>query len=234
MRLARPLTLLGASGLLCAAIVYEGFAPSDPVVIDTPTPVRRMSPLVLPPVFAPPPPDSFADIDARPLFSADRKPLADSGKPGPTGAPTDFALTGIISGGDRAVALLRSKSLSTTTSAVVGGVVNGWRVTRIGPTSVTLNANGTDVVLALEGPADRPPSAPLEPPPTNTPAAPAPVAPAAPPPPSAPLPSTPAPQAAAIPAPPAVAPRPAPPRPTIAPEALKGAYIDPKTGEPTL
>jgi hypothetical protein len=231
MRLALPATLFGISLLLGAAIVYESTAPLDPVVAEIPRPNPKAVRLVMPPAYAPPPEEMFADIDARPLFSAGRKPLADPAQSGSAVAPTDYSLAGVISDGNRSVALLRDKSASSTVSTVVGATVGGWHVTRIDPTSVTLHANGADYVLTLEGPADRPPSAPLPSASAEPAAAPPTVAP----------PSTTATTASAIitkpTAPtPGAATAPVPPNyhPTISPEALKSAPRDPTTGEPTL
>jgi hypothetical protein len=228
MRALVPALLLGASLTLVGVIAYESFAPLDPVTVETPHPSASHVPATKPVVYAPPAIELFADLDARPLFTSTRKPLQDMTQANGAAAPTsDFVLVGVIMGGSRAVALLRNRSTSASTSAAVGDVVNGWRVAKIDATTVTLHANGSDFVVPLDGPANQPAGPPL-------PAAP-------PPPPPQPLVPAPAPQPA--PAQPQAAAAPAPGKPalpankgngTIAPEALKGAPIDPKTGEPTL
>lgn len=245
MRLLVPGILAGTALLLGVAILYEAVAPLDPVVIETPRIRPRPSRAVQLAAYAPPAIEAFADIDARPLFSAQRQPLNDPQATGAASAGSDFVLAGVIMSGDRAVALLRNKSNATTTSAVVGDLVNGWRVTKIDPTTVTLRANGGEFIVPLDGPANRPASAPLQPiatpaPATSTPSAPPPTV------------MSPAQTAAQFPldpvVPPGASPRPPsatttpakpalPARPgggTISPEALKGAPIDPTTGEPTL
>lgn len=241
MKLLLPGILSGVALMLGAAIAYETFAPLDPVTVETPRLPARPAKSVTPAAYTPPPAEIFADIDGRPLFSATRQPLMDSTQRGAAAAATsDFVLVGVIMGSERAVALLRSKSTSATMSAVIGGMVNGWRVTRIDATSVTLRSAGGDFIVPLDGPANRPPSPPLDA-----------LQPAAAPQAAAPPAATPAPQTAVTPplstAPPvqppaqtaaAVSPKPAlPARPhdgTISPEALKGAPIDPATGQPTL
>ncbi len=232
MRLLVPAILFGVALTLGGALAYESFAPIDPVAVETPRLPSHQAPVAPPPVYAPPSMELFADIDSRPLFSATRTPLQDPAAHGAAGSATDFVLAGIIQSGDRAVILLRNRSTSTTTSAVVGDLVNGWRVARIDATTVVLKANGSEVVVPLDGPANRPPSAPLEPLPQPVP--PAPVA-------AAPQPAQPATQPAAPGTKPAAVNAPAKPglpanpaKGTIDPEALKGAFIDPKTGEPTL
>jgi hypothetical protein len=225
MRFAVPTLLATLAVAFAGGILYETIAPLDPVEVTpfhpAPGPVR----LAQPP--AAPPPDAFADIDARPLFSMTRQPLADTSGLATT-AGADFILVGVISGGDKAVALLKNRTTSQSFSAVVGGVVDGWRVAKIDPTVVTLRSATGSIDVGLEAPGSGPPSAPISPlQPVH--------------PPVATLPATTA--ATATPAPPAANPTPTaaapsqPPatyKPTIAPEALRGAPRDPKTGEPTL
>ena len=238
MRLAVPAVLLVSAALLSGAIAYELATPIDPASV-TVAPLAKHAPRVIPQAaFVPPAEDSVADIDARPLFASDRKPLVDTALAnGPAGQPSDLALVGVIMDGDRAVALLRSKSTATSSSAVVGGIVSGWRVARIDPTSVTLHSGSGDYVVSLEGPSDRPASAPLQPAQSDWSVTAAPPAPAAAPTATA-APATPPVQAA--PSPPTQAPPlPRPPaqtswKGTIAPEALRSAPRDPQTGEPTL
>jgi hypothetical protein len=237
MRTALPATLLGLALLLGVATATALIAPTAPEKIEDAGPPRPLR-VVEPPPYAAPGEERFADRDARPLFSSLRKPLNEPEQAAGAAAPaSDFSLVGVIMGSERAVALLRLKSTSATLSAVVGGTVNGWHVARIDATSVTLRANGSEVVVALEAPGDRAPGAPLE---AGSPA-PAPIAPPAAPPSAAPPPTTapPAPHVATAPAGPQPTPvaatAPAKPyHPTIAPDALKGAPRDPTTGEPTL
>ena len=234
MRPAIPLILFGVSLLLGAAILYEAIAPLDPVAVTTPSLPSRHGFTARVVGYTPPPLGLYADIDQRPLFSQTRQPLADKAL-AVGGATSDLSLVGVIMGGARAVALLRNKSTSSTTSAAVGDLVNGWRVLRIDATTVTLRTNSGDFVVAMEGPADRPPSAPLQAAiAAPTPAAAAPQPSAASPPPQAPAIATSPPAASAVnaPAKPALPVRPA--DGTISPEALKSAPIDPRTGEPTL
>jgi general secretion pathway protein N len=238
MRVALPFTLIGLSVLTIGAIVYETMVPLDPVTVELPPMPTHIAPLAAPRPFVPPPEEAYGDIDARPLFSADRKPLTDNTQIGAVGNAADLSLVGVIMDGERAIALLRNKSTSQTESATMGGTVEGWHVAHIDATSVTLSANGNQTVVALEGPADRPASAALPEPVQQ--AAPPPAAPVSQPPPltSAPTQQASAPPAAPVgpPAPGTATPaKPAPPtHSTIAPEALKGAFRDPKTGEPTL
>jgi hypothetical protein len=243
MRLAVPVALAGLSLLLLGGIAYETFAPLDPVVVEVPPLPKHIAPAVPAHLYIPPPESDFADIDARPLFSAARKPLADSVQAaGAPSASSDLALIGVIMDADRAVALIHSKSTNTTASASLGDPVNGWHVVKIEPAAVTLRANGTDTVVGLDGPAVSAPSAPLAHAPAPLPPPPVAPAPASA---SAPLQTAPTANAAtpvlaqpgpAKPGPTTVATAPTPKagHATIAPDALKGATFDPTTGEPTL
>jgi general secretion pathway protein N len=238
MRLLLPGLLFGAALVLAGTIAYEAFAPLDPVTVETPRPQAHRATAARPALYTAPPVELFADIDARPLFSSQRKPLQDMTQAnGAAAATSDFTLVGVIMGGARAVALLRSKSSSATLSAAVGDLVNGWRLTRIDATTVTLHSAGGEFVVPLDGPANRPPSAPLQSLQDSTPAtSPPAVAPPAAAGPSAPVPpltsATPQTAAATAPAKPGL---PAHPQAgTIAPEALRSAPVDPSTGQPTL
>jgi hypothetical protein len=246
MRLLPVATLLTIAVVLAGTAVYELSAPLDPVSVDPAPAARRALRPVVRLAFVPPPESSFADIDARPLFSAGRKPLEDTALAGGSAsAASDLTLVGVIVDGEHSIALFRSKSTAQSSSAALGAIVNGWRVARIDPTSVTLRSGSGDVVLSLEGPSDRPPSAPL---PslssTQTTQSDWSVAPstsgagAASPPAPTPVLTSPS---MAVGSPPRPPPAVAPAMParsasagTIAPEALKGAPRDPKTGEPTL
>lgn len=229
MRLAVPLALATVAAGLAAGSLYEIFAPLDPVETAEFHPKAAPLHLAAPP--APPPADAFADIDARPLFSMTRQPLPDTALPG-GGASTgsDFILVGVISGGEKSVALLRSRSTQQSTSAAVGDIVNGWRIAKIDPTSVTLRSATGSIVIGMEAPGSQPPTAPIAPlQPIQQPTpVPQPVAP-----PVAPATAAAAPAAGPA-AKPAMPSGPTPPKPKIAPEALRGAPIDPSTGEPTL
>src|SRR3569832_111222 len=230
MRLALPATLAGMSLLLLGGIAYESLAPLAPVGVEVPRVPKTIAPTTPAPVFVPPPESDYADIDARPVFSSARKPLADTTQAAAATASSDFTLAGGVMDSNRAVALIRSRSTNTTTSAVLGDTVAGWRVVKIDAPTVTLPAGSGDAVISMEGPAARPAGMPLPATPVTTPAA----TPAAPP---QAAPSTAAAVPALAPATPPPAPAPHPPgtpaapsakpgyHPYINPEALKGAPI---------
>jgi hypothetical protein len=228
----RPTVLAALAALaliLLGGIAWALIAPLDPVTVTPFHPHKSTARVAEPP--ATPATDAFAAIDARPLFSANRQPLAETAVPGgATAAGSDFALVGVLGGADRSIALLRSKSTAQSFTVSAGDVVNGWRVAKIDPTTVTLKSATGEVVVGMDTPGSAPPTAPLQPL-TAAASPPSQPAPAATPPltTATPAPAGTAPSAAATPAPATK-----PLKATIAPEALKGAPIDPKTGEPTL
>jgi hypothetical protein len=251
MKLALPASLLALAAVLIAATSYELLAPLGPVTIEAArTPVlRRAAPVAQ---LAPPSIDLFADIDARPLFNPKRVPLPDAGLPGTgSGSASDLTLIGVMIGGDKPIALFKSRSTSSSTSATIGDIVAGMRVVQIAPTMVALRGSSGVVDVQLASLGSQAPSAPLPVPAaasssepatshsssTPTPSALAgllnlPLAAAAPGKPAAAVATAPAPPPVTAPAKPAL---PAPSgNGTIAAEALKGAPINPKTGEPTL
>jgi len=248
MRLLLPATLIAVSAVLVGAAICTVAMPLDPVAVEAPRLAARPAPNP-PPVYTPPPIERYEDIDARPLFVRGRQPLATASAAGST-APSDFELVGVIMAGERGIALLRVKSTAVTTSVVAGDAVGGLRVAAVNATAVTLRGPAGDVLIGLAAPGSAPPSAPLVPPAATAPP-PSPVPAMSPPTPAAPPSSAPA--AAPLVAPPANAPPakpvaaapstatpiptpagPGPKKPYISPDALKGAYIDPKTGEVTL
>src|SRR5215469_11534314 len=101
MRLVVPTILASASLLLLGGIAYETFAPLDPVVVELPPLPKHTAPAAPARIYIPPPESDFADIDARPIFSAGRKPLPDSTQPSATtSASSDFTLVGVIMDAD--------------------------------------------------------------------------------------------------------------------------------------
>jgi len=240
MRSAILAGLAGCCGLLAACIAYEIAVPPPPVA--DPQPLPKASSVHLPDaiVFAPRPIAFYHDIDERPLFVTDRKPLLDEGDGAPA-ATSDISVVGVSIDGTRAIALLKNKSDNTTTTASVGDIVGGWRISKILPDKVVIRANGSDTVVALNGPSSDPPSAPLAAAVDLRPRAPAPASSAA----GGSSPRSTVDVVAhtdaaspATPARPAVVgteTHPAPHKvdPTISPNA-KGYTYDPQTGEPVL
>jgi hypothetical protein len=117
--------------------------------------------------------ESFAVVDARPLFDPARRPVAAYAMPiGASAAPQPpggIALIGVIIAGDTKLALLRTAASPLETSVPLGGSIGGWQVAAIDPTHVTLRSGTADFQLDLDarrdalsaGPADGALSVPL-------------------------------------------------------------------------
>lgn len=78
----------------------------------------------------PPPPVRVS----RPVFKSQPKP-----KPKPK--PPSYILLGIVSGGERATALLRQKSDGRNIRVEVGDMIGGWHVAKVKAKSVLLERN---------------------------------------------------------------------------------------------
>lgn len=216
-----PLALLGLCAMLAIAIAYELFAPLRPVAVDANA--RRIA-FAAPSRLVPPPEENFAEIDARPVFNPARTPVPDLAQSGNAeGSPLDLLLEGVILAPDRSIAVLKDKNTSQTVSVAVGAFIDGWRVEAIDKSEVSLASANGRFALPLSNPTAG--VTPVTPPPQPT-TSPQPL-----------LVSSPPTITAATPAAKEQG-KPGLLMPTahgnIAPEALKGAPVDPSTGEPTL
>lgn len=101
------------------------------------------------PAIAPPPESRFAVIALRPLFSPGRRPPDRPDSPtstAPTGAPTDWLVTGIVLAGDDSVAIIEpvrpAPGAEPALVAHVGDSVSGWKIEAIEPGQVVLMRDG--------------------------------------------------------------------------------------------
>ena len=90
---------------------------------------------------------SLRDMTERPLFTATRRappapaPREAEAVPVPPPAPPstpDYTLLGIIRDGDRAIALLRSRSDGRSLRMQAGDMIGGWEIAAVETVSVTL------------------------------------------------------------------------------------------------
>jgi hypothetical protein len=91
--------------------------------------------------------DSLHDLTGRPLFTPSRRPppvfappqeaTALAPPPAPPATP-DYTLVGVIRDGDRAIALLRSRSDGRNLRVEAGDTVRGWEVAAVEARSVRL------------------------------------------------------------------------------------------------
>jgi hypothetical protein len=161
MMLSKPqMFLMALCGSLGAFLLYEIFAPLADFSVPTLQSRSGIATLQFP-VQAPMPPlASFGAFNERPIFSAQRKPIA----PVPVGAaasapppPPTATLVGIIIDATRQIALIRTASSPLAVAVAVGETVQGWQVSGIAPDRVVLHQGTTDDTLKLE--ANRAPAA---------------------------------------------------------------------------
>jgi hypothetical protein len=91
--------------------------------------------------------ESLRDMTERPMFTPSRRPpsapvtpaIEPAFTPPPAPPPTpDFTLLGIIRDGDRAIALLRSRSDGRNLRVEGGDMIGGWEIAAVGAASVRL------------------------------------------------------------------------------------------------
>lgn len=105
--------------------------------------------------FAMPPLDELQATRERPLFSPRRRPdvaIADAPEPPVTQEPPEtapFDLTGIVMGGDRAVAILHNRETQETVHLRQGETAQTWSVTEIAQRHVVIRNEGKQVRLQL-------------------------------------------------------------------------------------
>jgi general secretion pathway protein N len=156
-----PQTVIaGFCGLLFIVLVYQLAAPLpniDPAAASTPSRAPANAGRTIASVaFSMPSRDSYADIDARPIFNPTRMPIdgaADgsdtASKPPP---PPSSSLVGVIIDGDTRMALLRSEGAGFAKTVTVGDDVDGWKVAEVDADQVVLRAGSLSSSLKLEAP----------------------------------------------------------------------------------
>ncbi|MEI9988936.1 MAG: hypothetical protein WDM86_02755 [Rhizomicrobium sp.] len=143
--------LAGLCSALALVLGYELAMPA--AALDVPVLQWRLpaqpGPLALATPF--PASQSFAAIDARPLFNPARKPVQvpQTSAVAATPPPTDISLIGVIIEGDRRLAMLHTPSSPLEIGVEVGGEINGWQIVAIEPDHIVLHAGAADFPIAL-------------------------------------------------------------------------------------
>ena len=169
MKLERQTVLYGFSGagaLLAAALIYQAAAPLpdfDPPLVQLKTKTQQIAAVV--PVSTPPP-EAFAEIDARPMFSPARKSVATAATGGAVLQPPDVALVGIIVDSRDRLAMLRTPGSPLATAFHVGATISGWQLSEIAPDRVVLSAGAARDEIRLD--ANKAPPKPPPPPAPNS------------------------------------------------------------------
>lgn len=151
--------LAAANALLAGLLVYELSAPLP----EPEPPAMRLTPKTKPAVVATavttPAAEAFAELAARPPFSASRKPAVSTEQTG-SALPSEMTLVGVILGSTDSLAMLRTPAAPLAEAYRVGAVISGWRLTEIASDHVVLSSGGASSVLRLDASKAKPSALP--------------------------------------------------------------------------
>jgi hypothetical protein len=108
-----------------------------------------------------PAPEAFAEIDARPMFSPDRRAIASAPAGEASLTPPDVTLVGVIVSGRDSLAMLRTPSSPLANAYRVGAAISGWQVSEIAPNRIVLTSGAARSEIRLD--ANKPPRPPAPP-----------------------------------------------------------------------
>jgi hypothetical protein len=147
------LALAALCGALTLVLAYEIAAPIPPFDVPKSTEIYRPASLTFQDTANAPSSASFGDIDAHPIFSASRTPIAshlDTARGGASNAfPTDVSLIGVIIEGETRMALVKTASEPFARSVPQGGEIEGWTVSEVDPDKIVLSSGATKQEILL-------------------------------------------------------------------------------------
>jgi hypothetical protein len=156
------LALAGICGALSLVFAYEIAAPISPFDVPKSAEVYRPAPVTFEDTANAPSAASFDDINAHPIFSASRAPIAshvDVTHGGTSSAfPTDVSLIGVIIEGQTRMALVKTASEPFARSVPQGGEIEGWTVSEVDPDKIVLSSGASkqEILLAANQAAQSP------------------------------------------------------------------------------
>jgi hypothetical protein len=148
------LALTGICGVLTLILAYEVAAPIPPFRVPKSMEIYRPAAITFQDTATAPSAASFGDIDAHPIFSASRTPIAShfdtAHGGGASGAfPTDVSLIGVIIEGQTRMALIKTASEPFARSVPQGGEIEGWTVSEVAPDKIVLSSGATKQEILL-------------------------------------------------------------------------------------
>ena len=147
------LGLTGLCGALTLVLAYEIAAPIPPFDVPKSAQIYRPASITFQDVANAPSAATFDDINAHPIFSASRTPIAshsDITHGGTSSAfPTDVSLIGVIIEGETRMALVKTTSEPFARSVPQGGQIEGWTVSEVDPDKIVLSSGATKQEILL-------------------------------------------------------------------------------------
>jgi hypothetical protein len=156
------LALAGVCGALTLVLAYEIAAPIPPFDVQKAAAIYRPAAVTFQDTATAPSAASFGDIDAHPIFSASRAPIAshlDTAHGGTSSAfPTDVSLIGVIIEGQTRMALVKTANEPFARSVPQGGEIEGWTVAEVSPDKIVLSSGTTkqEILLAANRASESP------------------------------------------------------------------------------
>jgi hypothetical protein len=142
--------LAALCAVLAAVLLYLIVAPLPDVGIPQ-VPLERRRPVVLEATsISTPPPQAFADIGDRPMFSPDRKAIVEPNASAAGGTPPNIALVGVIMDPRERMALIRTPGSPLAEAFRLGADVSGWTVTEIAGDHIVLSFGASRDEIRLE------------------------------------------------------------------------------------
>ncbi|HWD28598.1 MAG TPA: hypothetical protein VG387_15610 [Rhizomicrobium sp.] len=146
-----PRSLLAVVLGLAGVVAYQVLAPV-PEIPDPPAqtlPARAAPPIAS---YTPPPRESYAVVNARPLFDAARRPIAEAqALDAASLAPPDVSLIGVIIGPRGAVALLRAADAPAAVTVRQGESIKGWELVQVTSDHVVLRTGVNTFTISIRG-----------------------------------------------------------------------------------
>jgi hypothetical protein len=136
------IALAGLCASLVTLLVYISVTPLPEFVAPTVQLPLRQHLTIHEASYAIPPPDMFAEIDARPMFRPSRQPIAEPAEAQANLKPPDVTLVGIILDPWEKIALLRIQASPLAVAFRLGATIAGWQLSEIAADKIVLS-NGT-------------------------------------------------------------------------------------------
>lgn len=154
-RKTTTLLLILSSAVLANVIYYQWSNHAEPVndLLDVNNESSELEPLEVIQTKSLAGIEGFSSIVERPLFSVDRRPneatIVEEAPKQAAPSNTKFILTGLMLSEEQDIALIKPIRAAKLTKLTVGESINGWKLTGINKSSVTLKSGIREVTVEL-------------------------------------------------------------------------------------